>query len=72
MGSGGEPPQILVNSKCAAAMLSISERKLWELKTSGAIPSVRIDGAVRFRVSDIEAWIAAGCPTTPQAKKRAG
>lgn len=54
---------ILVDAKRAAAMLSIGTRKLWELTNCGAIDSVKIGRAVRYRVSDLESWVAAGCPT---------
>ena len=54
---------ILVNSKQAAAALGIGERKLWELTNCGALPCVRIGRAVRYRVSDLNTWVAAGCPS---------
>jgi excisionase family DNA binding protein len=49
-------PPILVDSREAARLLSISPRKLWELTKSGEIPSLRIGRAVRYRMADIEAW----------------
>ena len=57
------PAPILVDSKQAAVMLSIGTRKLWELTSCRAIPSVRIDRLVRYRIADLEAWSLAGCPT---------
>jgi excisionase family DNA binding protein len=47
----------LVTSRQAAQMLSISERTLWSLSNSGQLPVVRIGRAVRYAVSDIEAYI---------------
>ena len=37
-------PRLLMNVRGMAKALGISEHKLWELKTRGAIPHVRIDG----------------------------
>ncbi|MCA9279599.1 MAG: helix-turn-helix domain-containing protein [Phycisphaeraceae bacterium] len=54
--------QLLVDSKTAAAMLSISERTLWSLKDKGIIPSRKINSLVRFYIPDLHAWIDAGCP----------
>jgi predicted DNA-binding transcriptional regulator AlpA len=51
------PAKLLVTSKEAAALLSISERKLWDLGHSGQIPVVWIGKAKRYAIKDIEAWI---------------
>lgn len=64
-----ESTPILVDAKRAAAMLSISPRKLWELTNCGAIERVRIDRAVRYRVADLEAWVAAGCPSRKEGSR---
>jgi excisionase family DNA binding protein len=61
---------LLVNRQEAAALLSISERKLWELTNRGVTPCVRIGRAVRYRVADLEAWIADGCPDEPDSCER--
>ena len=50
---------MLIDSKAAAALLGISTRKLWELKTGGQIPHVSIGRAVRYATADLQAWIAA-------------
>ena len=47
----------LVKCREAAAYLGISERKLWELKKAGRIPSVRIDRCVRFDIADLDTFI---------------
>jgi predicted DNA-binding transcriptional regulator AlpA len=36
----GRPEPVLVRPKDAAAMLAISERKLWQLTSCGSIPRV--------------------------------
>lgn len=50
--------KLLLSPKAAAAALSISERKLWSLTTSGDIPHVRIGRCVRYAVADLEQFIA--------------
>ena len=56
-----EPPPAtnggLMKPPAAAAFLAIGKRKLWELTNSKRIPCVRIDRAVRYRLSDLEQWI---------------
>ena len=44
--------------KKAAAMLSISERKLWEIQNRGDIRPVRIDRSVRYLHSELERYLA--------------
>ena len=54
---------ILVNARELAKMLAIGERTLWRLLASGKlVEPVKIGGATRWRVDEVEAWIAAGCP----------
>ena len=49
--------KLLVDSRTAANMLSISKRSLWARKKSGEIASVRIGRSVRFDVRDLIAFI---------------
>ena len=58
--SGGA---LLVDEREAARLLSISPRKLWGLRASGAIACVRIGSAVRYRTEDLLQFIA-----EPQSK----
>lgn len=47
-----------------ATMLQISMRHLENLVRLGRTPRpVRIGRCVRFRVTDVDGWIAAGCET---------
>jgi predicted DNA-binding transcriptional regulator AlpA len=41
----------------AARILALSPRKLWTLTNMGSIPSVRIDGCVRYAPEDLRQWI---------------
>jgi excisionase family DNA binding protein len=52
-----DPQSLLVNSREAAKLLSISERSLWSLKASGSIPHVRIGRLVRYDRQDLQSWI---------------
>ena len=60
------PPPILLPAQAVARQLSVSLRTLWRLRSAGRLPPpIRIGGTVRWRVTDIDAWIAAGCPELP-------
>jgi len=54
---------LLISSKEAAKLLSISSRSLWSLTKCGAIPSRKIGRSVRYSPAELQAWIAAGCPS---------
>ncbi len=52
-------PSLLVNSREAARILSISERTLWNLTKSGAVRCVRpTPNLVRYLVDDLRAFVA--------------
>jgi len=54
---------LLVTPDQLAVWLQVSKRSLWRLKSAGQLPApIRLRKAVRWRVSDIEDWLAAGCP----------
>jgi len=72
-GGTNEHPEhtaMLADSKAIAALLSLSPRKLWALTKCNAIPSRRIDRSVRYDLTEVRAWVAAGCPTDPNAAER--
>lgn len=50
---------LLLTEKQAAVMLSISPRKLWELRMCGEIPHVRMGRSVRYDPDDLRDWIKA-------------
>ena len=65
----------LVNAKELAQMLSISERHVWRMKSSGKLPKpVNVGGCVRWILADIELFLSAGCPAQKgfEAMKTAG
>ncbi len=46
-----------------AAMLHISTRTVWRLKSAGKIPKpTTLGGSVRWSVEVVRDWIAQGCP----------
>lgn len=49
--------KLLLTANEAAATLSISPRKLWELTNCGAIKAVRIGKAVRYATATLEKFI---------------
>jgi excisionase family DNA binding protein len=54
----GDSPRLLLTVPDAAAALSISRSKLYELLTAGLVPSVRIDGSRRIPLQALEAYVA--------------
>jgi excisionase family DNA binding protein len=51
--------QPLLTQRQAAALLCLSERTLERFRTSGGGPRfVRCGRSIRYRLSDVEAWIA--------------
>jgi prophage regulatory protein len=54
---------LLLSGKIVAERLGISMRTLWRLRAAGKLPApVRLGGSVRWRVNEIDSWVAAGCP----------
>jgi excisionase family DNA binding protein len=50
--------RLLVCSRDAARLLSISERTLWSLVNDGEIACIRIGTCKRYSLKDLEAFIA--------------
>jgi len=62
-----EHTPVLIDARHAAAMLAIAGQTLSKHTASGAIPSVKLGGARRYVVAEIQEWIRAGCPIEPGA-----
>ena len=59
----GHAETVLLSADQLASRLGVSARTIWRLASGQRMPSpLRLGRAVRWRSSDIEAWIAAGCP----------
>ncbi len=53
----------LIRAEDLASLLSLSVRQTWRLDRAGKLPApIRIGRAVRWRESEIRAWIEANCP----------
>lgn len=51
------PTRLLITPREAAKALSVCEKTLWSLTKRGELPAVRIGRAVRYDVSDLQAFI---------------
>jgi excisionase family DNA binding protein len=60
----GNAPMMMTVDEIATC-LGISSRTVWRLKAKGDLPkSLKIGRAVRWKKSDILAWIEKGCPAS--------
>jgi excisionase family DNA binding protein len=72
-GDGNPPPlreirPLLLSAGEVARVLGVSTRTLWRLQSGGRLPEpVRLGGSTRWRVSDIERWVAEGCAKPQEA-----
>ena len=57
-GSGEPVVRLLYRVSEVALALGLSRAKVYELISSGALRSVRIDGARRIKAADLEAFVA--------------
>ncbi len=62
----------LLTAQTVAEKLSLSKRAVFRMKSAGLICSpVKVGaGAIRWRQSDIEKWIALGCPSKSEFETR--
>ncbi len=61
---------LLYNAEVTQQVLSLGERRLWELTNCNAIPSYKIGKSVRYSPVELAAWVASGCPTDAGAGDR--
>jgi predicted DNA-binding transcriptional regulator AlpA len=62
--------KLLLRAAEFGALIGTSERWIWDKHNAGNLPRpVRIGRLVRWRRSDIEAWIEAGCPDCSKAER---
>jgi excisionase family DNA binding protein len=63
------PPMALLDVRAVAAMLDCSPRHVYRLSDAGRMPPpVRIGALVRWRRTDLDAWLAGGCRSTGRAR----
>ena len=69
-GSKADLP-ILLSVDEVASLVRVSRRTVWRLVSSGElIKPVRLRGSTRWRRTELEAWIEAGCPPAHQERDR--
>ena len=60
----------LITAADFAAILKVSVRTLWRLRSGGQVPEpVRLGGAVRWRLDEVKNWIAGGCQMSSDRKQ---
>ena len=62
----------LLTAQAVGAKLSLSKRAVFRMRSAGLIcaPLKCGQGAIRWRLSDIEKWIALGCPSKSEFEVR--
>ena len=54
---------LLIDAHRLAELLGLSVRTIRRLDSTAKLPApVRVGGAVRWRLSEVQAWLNAGCP----------
>lgn len=54
---------LLISAEELATILKVSKRTLWRLLSGAKLPRpVHVGRSPRWRLNEINAWIAAGCP----------
>ena len=54
-------------------LLQVSPRTLWRLRSAGRLPNaIRLGGVVRWRFSEVQDWIAKGCPIISARENEGG
>lgn len=64
------PARLLITGPAACVILSMSLRRLSQLTTIGAVPSVKIGRSRRYCPQQLAEWVRLGCPTEPGTAKR--
>lgn len=63
-----QPNAALLDVRGVAAMLDCSRRHVYRMADSGQMPRpVKLGALVRWRRSDLDEWLQAGCPRTGRA-----
>ena len=56
-----------------AGLLNVSVRHVWALNSSGRLPApVRLSRSVRWRKSEMLAWLDSGCPVRDRWEQHGG
>lgn len=66
ISNADRPAAQLIDIKALSAVLSRSVSALERDQAAGRLPPpVRVGGSKRWRLADVHAWVAAGCPVPP-------
>ena len=59
-----ETESLLLDAAQVAALLTVSRSHLFTMMQNGEFPieKLRLGGSVRYRRTDVDRWVAAGCP----------
>lgn len=69
--AASEDTERLISIKTLATILEISTRTIWRLRNEGKLPEpIRLGGVCRWRLAEINQWIAAKCPDSQSLKER--
>lgn len=61
--TGSKANVLLLRDSDLAERLNVSRRQIWKLRANGLIPEpVHLGTSTRWRATDIDAWLLAGCP----------
>lgn len=68
------PTEKLLTAKAVGELTSLSKRAIFRMRSGGLIcPPIKVGaGAVRWRSSDIQAWISMGCCSQKEFTARKG
>ncbi len=57
------PSPVLLDINDISAKLRLSVRTIWRLRDKGGMPqSLTLGKSVRWKATEIDAWVEAGCP----------
>ena len=68
MRDASHVPSVLIDAGELARMLSVSKPTIWRMRNDEKLPPgiALTSQCLRWRRSDVEAWLAAGCPHQQQ------
>jgi predicted DNA-binding transcriptional regulator AlpA len=71
-GRNDGPVPLLIGARDLARLLGISKATLERMKAAGRLPSpvVLSAGCHRWRLDEVRAWVAAGCPSRAEFDAR--
>ena len=62
---------VMITARQLAVLLQVSTRQVWRMLSAGRVPTpIRVGGIVRWRMAEVENWIAEGCPAQSRMKER--